>query len=146
MPMLTDNLQVKSRTNESGSRWVCQGVPLIIGIGVAVTFVLRSSFGLPVAKLALPVSVLVVIQSVFYVSMFAVRQRYRRTRDMRTGVFVTGMYGLCIVLTAMYYASELGIASARAFEDNYVGFSAYMGVVTCIAVVAFSFVKPKPKS
>jgi len=59
---------------------------------------------------------------------------------------LTGIYGLCLVLAGLYYAGQLGIASARAFEDNYVEFSVYMGIVTCIAVVAFSFVKPKPNS
>lgn len=123
-----------------------RGVPLIIAIGIVATVVLRTSFRLPVGKLALPVTVLVGIQLVFYVLMFTVRQRYRRTRDMRTAVFVTGTYGLCVGLAGMYYAGQLGVASARAFEDNYVGFSVYMGIVTCIAVVALSFVKPKPNS
>jgi hypothetical protein len=37
-------------------------------------------------------------------------------------------------------------SGARTFEDNYVEFSVFMGVVTCIVVVMFSFVKPKPNS
>jgi len=125
---------------------VCQGAPLIIGLGIVAAFVLRTSLGVPLAKLVLPITVVVGIQLVFHVSMFAVRQRYRRTRDLRTGVLVTGIYGLCIVLAGMYYASQLGIASARTFEENYVGFSVYAGVVTCIAAVTFSFLKPKPNS
>jgi hypothetical protein len=86
------------------------------------------------------------IQVVFYVGMYAVRKRYRRTRDLRIASFVMGVYGLCIVLAGMYYVGQLGIASARTFEDNYVEFSVFMGVVTCIVVVMFSFVKPKPNS
>jgi UDP-N-acetylmuramyl pentapeptide phosphotransferase/UDP-N-acetylglucosamine-1-phosphate transferase len=137
---------VKSPANETFSRWVYQGIPLIIGVGIVAAFVLRISFGLTTSKLAVPIAVLLGIQVVFYVGMYAVRKRYRRTRDLRIAAFAMGVYGLCIVLAGMYYAGQLGIASARTFEDNYVEFSVFMGVVTCIVVVIFSFVKPKPNS
>jgi UDP-N-acetylmuramyl pentapeptide phosphotransferase/UDP-N-acetylglucosamine-1-phosphate transferase len=137
---------VKSPANETLSRWVYQGIPLIIGVGIVAAFVLRISFGLPTSKFAVPIAVMLGIQVVFYVGMYAVRKRYRRTRDLRIASFVMGVYGLCIVLAGMYYAGQLGIASARTFEDNYVEFSVFMGVVTCIVVVMFSFVKPKPNS
>jgi len=137
---------VKSLANETFSRWVYQGIPLIIGVGIVAAFVLRISFGLPTSKLAVPIAVLLGIQVLFYLSMYAVRRRCRRTRDLRIAAFVTGLYGLCIVLAGMYYAGQLGIASARTFEDNSVEFSVFMGVVTCIVVVIFSFVKPKPNS
>lgn len=68
---------------------------------------------------------------------------YQQTRDLRTGFIVAGLYGLFIVLAGMYYAGELGIVGARTFEDNHVEFSVFMGVVICIGVVFFSFVKPK---
>jgi UDP-N-acetylmuramyl pentapeptide phosphotransferase/UDP-N-acetylglucosamine-1-phosphate transferase len=125
---------------------VYQGVPLLIGVGIVAAFVLRVSFGLPLARLAIPIAVLVGIQVLFFVGMYGARKRYRRTRDLRTAALVTGTYGLCIVLAAMYYAGQLGIASARTFEDNYIGFSVFMGVVTCIVFVVFSFVEPKPNS
>lgn len=46
----------------------------------------------------------------------------------------------------MYYAGQLGMVSARTFEDNYVQFSVFMSVVTCIVALIFSFVKPRPNS
>jgi len=144
--MLTDNRDVKSPASETFSRWLCHGVPLLIGVGIVGAFALHFSFGLRLSKLALPIAVLLGIQVVFYVSIYPVRRRYRQTRDLRTAALVTGIYGLSIVLAGMYYVGQLGIASARTFEDNYVGFSVFMGVVICIVVVIFSFIKPKPNS
>jgi hypothetical protein len=139
--MLTDNRDVKP--DETLSRWVSTGVPIFIGVGMVAAFVLRLSFGLPLNRLAFPIAALVGIQVVFYVNMYAVRIRYQQTRDLRTGFIVAGLYGLFIVLAGMYYAGELGIVGARTFEDNYVEFSVFMGVVICIGVAFFSFVKPK---
>jgi hypothetical protein len=142
--LFTDNQDVKSPAKETLSRWLLRGVPLLVVIGIVAIFALRSSFNLSLAKLALPIAVLMGIQLVFYVSMFGARQRYKRTQDLRAAVFVMAIYSLCIGLAGMYYAGQLGIASARTFDDNYVGFSAYMGVVTFIAIFCVSFGKPKP--
>jgi len=49
-------------------------------------------------------------------------------------------------LAGMYYAGQLGIASPRTLNDNYIGFSVFVAVVTCIAVVAFALAKPKLNS
>lgn len=65
------------------------------GVGMIVALVLHSSFGLPLAKLPFPVTVLAGIQVAFYLGMFVVRQRYRRTRDLRAAHFITG-YSLAI--------------------------------------------------
>ena len=137
---------VKSPANETLSRWLYQGVPPLIGVGIVAALVLSLSFGLSLARLILPIAVLVAIQLLFYVGMYGTRKRYRRTGDLRTAALITGIYGLSIVLAGMYYAGQLGIASARTFDDNYIGFSVFMAVVTCIVVVVFSFVKPKPSS
>ena len=142
----TDNRRCEIARERNAITMGVSGLPLIIGVGIVAAFLLRLSFGLPLSKLAVPIAALIGIQVVFYVGMYAVRRRYRRTRDLRTAAFVTGIYGLCIVLAGMYYAGQLGIASARTFEDNYVEFSVFMGVVTCIVVGIFSFVKVKPRS
>jgi UDP-N-acetylmuramyl pentapeptide phosphotransferase/UDP-N-acetylglucosamine-1-phosphate transferase len=134
---------VKSPANETFPGWVHQGIPLIIGVGIVAAVVLRISFGLPILKLVVPITALLAIQVVFYLGMYAVRKQCRKTQDLRAGAVVTGMYALLIVLAGMYYAGQLGIASARTFEDNYLGFSVFAVVVTCIVVVIFSFVKPK---
>ena len=107
-----------------------------MGVGIVAAFVLRLSLGLSLAKLSIPIAVLVGIQVVFYVGMYAVRIRYRRTRDLRTGFIVGGMYALFVVLAGMHYAGQLGIIGPRTFEDNYVEFSVFMGVVICIGVTA----------
>lgn len=137
---------VKLPANESLSRWAYQGVPLLIGVGIVAAFVLHLSFGLPLARLALPIAALVGIQVLFFVGMYGARKRYRRTGDLRTAALVAGTYGLCIVLAGMYYAGQLGIASARTFEDNYVEFSVFMSVATCMVALIFSFVRPRPNS
>ena len=137
---------MKSPKNETLSRWVWRGVPLLIGIGIAAAVALRLSFRLSVAKLTAPITVLLEIQVVFYVGMYAVRKRYRRTQDLRAAAILTGAYGLSIVSVGMYYAGQLGIVSVRTFEDNYVGFTAFMGVMICLVVLLLSFVKPKPNS
>jgi hypothetical protein len=120
-----------------------RGIPLLIGVGILAVFVLRMNFGLPLAKLSIPIAVLTGIQLAFYVGMFAVRKRYKQTRDLRAGFSLAGIYGLFIVLAGMYYAGQLGIAGVRTFEDNYVEFSVFMGVVICVGVGSLSFLKPK---
>jgi UDP-N-acetylmuramyl pentapeptide phosphotransferase/UDP-N-acetylglucosamine-1-phosphate transferase len=137
---------VNPDANDALSRWLYRGVPLFIGIGIIAAFLLRFSFGLSLVRLAFPIAVLVGIQLLFYVGIYGTRQRYRRAGNLRPAALVTGIYGLCIVLAGMYYAGQLGIVSRRTFADNYVGFSVFMTVVTCIVVVVFLFAKPKPKS
>ena len=134
---------VKSRANETLSRWVCQGIPLIIGIGIVAAFLLRISFGWPIAKMVPQAVTLLAIQVVFYVSMYAVRKRYMQTRDLRPTFILIGIYALFITLAGMFYAGQLGIVSATTFENNYLGFSAFVGVMICIGVGFLSFLKPK---
>jgi hypothetical protein len=74
------------------------------------------------------------------------RKEYLTPDNLRTAALVLPAYGPCIVLTGMYYAGQLGIAGTRTFADNYVPFSVFTGVVTCIVVGIFSFVKTKPQS
>jgi hypothetical protein len=136
---------VKLPANETLSRWVCQGAPLLIGVGIVGAFGLHLSFGLPFARLAFPIAVLVGIQMLFFIGMYGARKRYQRTGDLRTAALVLPAYGLCIVLAGMHFAGQLGIVGATTFDDDYVGFSVFMGVVTCIVVGVFSFVKRKPQ-
>jgi hypothetical protein len=134
---------MKSAAYETLSRWLWPGVPLLIGVGVLGAVVLHLSFSLPFARVAIPIAVLLSIQLAFYVVMFAARRQYGRTRDLRAGFVLTAIYGLFIVLAGMYYAGQLGIVGVKTFEDNYVGFSAFMAVVICVGVGFLSFLKPK---
>ena len=93
---------VRSSANETLSRWVFQGIPVIVGIGIVAAFALHFSFGLSLSKLAVPIAVLLGIQVIFYVSMYPARMRSKRTGDLRLGAVVAGMYALFIVLAGMY--------------------------------------------
>ena len=128
--------------NESLRRWVVSGLPLLVGIGVIVGFALRVSFGLPLARIATPLTVLVGIQVALFIAMYWVRQRYKRTLDLRGGIALFGTYSLLIGLAGMYYAGQLGLVGVNAFNKNYLGFSAYVLGVTAIAAGLFSLLKP----
>jgi NO-binding membrane sensor protein with MHYT domain len=129
-------------TNESLPRWVLNGLPLLVGIGVVVGLALRISFGLPFARIATPITVLVAIQGALFISMYWVRQRYKRKPDLRGGIILFGSYGLLIGLAGMHYAGQLGIVGVNTLNENYLGFSVYVLVVTAVAVGLFSFLKP----
>jgi hypothetical protein len=133
---------VKIPSNESLPRWVLSGLPLLVGIGVVVGLALRISFGLPFARIAIPITVLVAIQGALFISMYWVRQRYKRKPDLRGGIIIFGSYGLLIGLAGMYYAGQLGLVGANTLNENYLGFSVYVLVVTAVAVGLFSFLKP----
>ncbi len=129
-------------TNESLPRWVLSGLPLLVGLGVIVGLALRISFGLPFARIAIPITVLVAIQGALFTSMYWVRQRYKRKPDLRGGIVLFGGYGLLMGLAGMYYAGQLGLVSVNTLSENYLGFSVYVVVVTALAVGLFSFLKP----
>jgi hypothetical protein len=78
------------------------------------------------ARSAIPITVLVVIQAAFFISVYWVRQRYKRNSDLRGGIILAGIYGLLIGLAGMYYAGQLGLVSVTTFSENYFGFSVYM--------------------
>jgi hypothetical protein len=138
-----DNLRSESSTQETLSRWVLKGVPLLVGIGIVAGLALRISFGLPFARSAIPIAVLVAIQGALFISMYWVRQRYKRNPDLRGGIMLFGSYGLLIGLAGMYYAGQLGLVGANTLNENYLEFSVFMLVVIAISVGMFSFLKPK---
>jgi hypothetical protein len=113
-----------------------------VGIGVLVGLALRISFGLPFARIAIPIMVLVAIQGALFISMFWVRQSYKRKPDLRGGIILFGGYCLLVGLAGMYYAGQLGLVGVNTLNENYLGFSAYVLVVTVVAVGLFSFLKP----
>jgi hypothetical protein len=134
---------VNISTRETFSRWLLKGMPLLIGIGILGGFALRMGFALPIARLAPPIAVLVTIQAGFFIGMYGIRKRYERSRDLRAGVILTGMYCLLIGLVGMYYAGQLGLVSVKTLDENYFGFSIYVLVVIGIGVAVLSIKKPK---
>jgi predicted benzoate:H+ symporter BenE len=128
--------------SESFSRWIATGVPSFLGIGLVAGVILRTGFGLPFARVGLPITVLVTIQVAFFIVMYWVRQRYKQTRDLRVGFVVAGIYGLLVRLVGMYYASQLALVNPKAVNENYFGFSVFMVAVIVIGVGLLSFWKP----
>jgi hypothetical protein len=99
-------------------------------------------FGLPVVRVALPITVLVAIQAAFFIGMYPIRKRYKQSRDLRAGFILTGVYGPLIGLAGMYYAGRLGLVGASTLNENYLGFSLFVVVVIAVGVGLFSFLKP----
>jgi hypothetical protein len=116
-----------------------KGVPLLVAFGVLAGFALHTAFGLSLARVALPITVLVAIQAAFFISMYGVRKRYKQSGDLRAGLIVTGMYCLLIGLVGMYYVRELGIVSVKTVDD--LGFSIYVVIVIGSGVAALSVKK-----
>src|SRR5882762_3026598 len=125
--------------SESFSRWIATGVPPFLAVGLFAAVILRTGFGVPFASVSEPVVVLLTIQVAFFIVMYAVRQRYKQTHDLRAGIVVAGIHGLLAGLAGMYYAARLGLVSAKVVDENYFGFSAYTVVVVIIAIGLFSF-------
>ena len=98
------------------TRWVLQGVPVLIGIGIATALLLHFSLGFTLLSLSVPITSLLVIQLAFYLSMYGVRKRFRQTRDLRTGFIVVGMFCLLIVLAGMYFAERIGLVAPKALR------------------------------
>ena len=115
---------------------------MFVGIGILGGFALHMGFGLPVVRVALPITVLVAIQAAFFIGMYPIRKRYKQSRDLRAGFILTGVYGPLIGLAGMYYAGRLGLVGASTLNENYLGFSLFVVVVIAVGVGLFSFLKP----
>jgi hypothetical protein len=133
---------VNLSTDQTFSRWILTGLPLLTGIGIVGGFALRLGFGLPVSRVALPLMVLVAIQAAFFLGMYGIRKRYKQSQDLRAGVILTGVYCLLVGLVGMYYAGQLGLVGIKTFDQNYFGFSIYVVVVVGIGVAVLSVKKP----
>jgi len=118
------------------------GLPLLVAIGVVVGLALRMRFGLPFARIAIPIAVLVAIQGALFIGMYWVRQRYKRKPDLRSGIILFGAYGLLMGLAGMYYGGQLGVLASNTLSENWLGFSVYVLLTTTVAVGLFSFLKP----
>jgi hypothetical protein len=124
------------------SSWFRNGTLSLLGIGLLAAVILRTGFGLPFTRVAVPIAVLVTIQITFFSVMYWARQPYKRKNDLRVGIVVFGTYGLLMGLAGMYYAAQLGLVSPNAVKENYFGFSIFMVVVIVVGVGLFSYWKP----
>lgn len=109
--------------------------PLFVAGGMVAAIILHIAFNLSTKQILGPLSVLVLIQIIMYVSMFWVRRRFRRTGNPRPGLAVSGAYGLIFGLAAFHYGTDLKLASVH--KSDYVFFSAFVITVTLI-LLAFN--------
>jgi hypothetical protein len=130
------------RTEERLSKWLLVGVPSFLGIGLLAAVILHLSFGVPLLSALLAAAALAGVQLAMYVPMYWVRQRFRKTQDLRLGVLVFGLYGLLLGSACIHFALQLGLTKGVRHSD-YVEFPIYMVVVTALAVLVCSLVKPK---
>lgn len=130
------------KTEEHFSKWLLVGVPSFLGMGLLAAAILHLSFGVPLSRALLAAAVLAGVQLGMYVPMYWVRQRFRKTQDLRAGILVFGLYVLVLGSVCMYYAMHFGLTE-RVTRSDYTWFSTYVIVVTVLGVLLFSLGKRK---
>lgn len=126
-------------SENSLSRWLMAGVPAVVVLGVLGVIALHIGAKAPWITAIPPVIVLLALFSVLYVVMYWVRKQFHRSHDLRLGILAFGIFGLVTGLVGMRSAGQLGIANPTIFRDNFAPFSVYVGVVTLIALILFTF-------
>lgn len=121
------------------SRWMGTGIFFFLGSSALLAVILHVGFGLPLAKLVGPITLLVVIQLGFCAAIYWFRKRFDQTHDPRIGIAIFGLFALVLGLIGMYYAGNLGLSTRSLFRDNYLGFSVFTLVVISICVILFSY-------
>jgi ABC-type Mn2+/Zn2+ transport system permease subunit len=119
--------------------------PSIIASGVLGVVILHTGFGVPWRRAYVPAIIFMVIYMVLCVGMFWARKQFDRSRDLRLGVSLFGMFGLVTGLVGMWYAGDRGIVSSATFADNRIPFSVFMLICTTISVALVSWWKPNSK-
>jgi len=133
-------MPVSDRT--SLSRWLFAGTPSAVALGVLGMAVMHAGFKIPWKAAMAPVAALVGIEIAYYIAMYWIRNQFLRTRDLRIGVMVGGIFCLVLVLIGLRYAEKLGIASRGTFSANYIPFSIFMVIVIVISVILCTFWRP----
>jgi hypothetical protein len=128
---------------QSFSRWLAVGLLWLLGIGILGAVILRTAFGLPWSSVSQVIAVLVMIQLGCYIAMYWVRQRFRQTHDLRSGIIIFGLYCLIFGLAGMHYAGKLRLMATPAGRADYVTFSIFVLAVTAIGVFFYSFLRPQ---
>ena len=100
-------------------------------------------FGVP-ARLGIQSAVILLVCFLgFYLMMFFVRKHFQRSRDLRFGIFVTGLFYLVTGLLGMWYAGRLGLMQPENVRSHSLSFGIYMAAVMLTAILFLSFWKPK---
>jgi cbb3-type cytochrome oxidase subunit 1 len=122
---------------ESFSRWLLVGAPLLVSIGVIVGLSLHAAFDIPTLSSACAAVVLVFTQFGLYVPMYWIRRRFKREHDLRPAVAVFGAYSLVLGIVLIHYAARFHIGSTT--ESDYLGFSVCLAIAVGLALLIFSF-------
>lgn len=123
------------------SRWLVAGLPSAAVLGVLSVLVLHVGAKIRWKVAIPPVIVLVSSFAALYIVMYWVRRQFRQSHDLRPAVLAFGIFSLVTGLIGMKYAEQLGIVSSTSISANYVPFSIYVGVVTVLTVILFTFWK-----
>ena len=127
------------------SWWVARVFPSIIASGVLGVVILHTGFKVPWRRAYVPAIIFMTTYALFSVGMFWVRKQFDRSRDLRLGACVSGIYSLVTVLVGMWYAGDLGITSSVTLAENWIPFSVFMLICTVISFVLVSYWKPFSK-
>jgi hypothetical protein len=127
------------------SWWLVRVSPSIIASGVLGAIILHSGFGVPWRSAYAPAIIFMAIYTVLCVGMFWAREQFDKSRDLRLGVGLFGMFGLVTGLVGMWCAGDRGIVSSAIFAENRIPFSAFMLICTTISVALVSWWKPNSK-
>jgi hypothetical protein len=123
------------QVNGPFAQWTGTGIFFFLGSSVLLAPILHFEFRLPISRLLIPITVLVLIQLGFCAAIYWFRKQFDQTHDLRMGVVIFGLYALVTCLTGMYYAGRLGLSPRSLFRDNYLGFSVFMLVVISISLI-----------
>ena len=127
------------------SWWLARVSPPIIASGVLGVVILHTGFGVPWRRAYVPAIVFMATYALFGIGMFWARKQFDRSRDLRLGVCISGIYSLVTVLVGMWYAGDLGITSSVTFAENWIPFAVFMLICTVISLVLVSYWKPFSK-
>src|SRR4029078_482920 len=98
-----------ARSAQTLARWMIYGFVWSVAVSTVGFAVLVYIFGVP-ARLGIQSAVILLVCFLgFYLMMFFVRQHFQRSRHLRFGIFVTGLFYLVTGLLGMWYAGRLGL-------------------------------------
>src|SRR4051812_44665597 len=96
------------QSEQTIARWMIHGFVWSLLVAILALGVLTLSFGVPARLGMQPAIVLSVCLLFFCVAMFFARRRFQRSRDLKFGIFVSGLFCLVTGFLGMGYAGSLG--------------------------------------
>ena len=132
-----------SQSEQTLTRWMIPGFVCSLLISTVGLVVLVLGFGVPVRLGIQPATVLLLCLVIYYLMMFFERRHFQRSRDLRLGILVTGLFYLVTGELGMRYGVRLGLVQPESVSSNSLRFGIYIAVITLIPILLLSFLKPK---